>query len=474
MKQYLNLIVFFILTITLITILLVLGFDGLYGQDAYEYLRYTKAFVSFFKNGEDPGDYFWPVYYPLIGSIFSLLLKNEVFVLQLISVTSIGICLVYLKKIISLVYDTKNYIFIYVILFFAGAPYVFKVGVSIMSDMLATCFIVLTFYQGILYTKEKHIKHLYIAAIFAISAIMTRYASGVVICPLFIYLLPKFFKHKHFYFHLLPIVFIIGILSYPHLYIRSNNATEFLNHNWITSWSFKHLFLSEFTTPDGFQSYTTPNIVYSFYNLFHPSYFFLGLPLLVFIKKEIFKSTWIRLFVISIAVYAIFLAGIPFQNKRFLLLSFPLILIICYPVFLKAIFLLKTPIYQYLCIVTILFIQISLIYFSFKPIIKRVTLEKELFALMSPYQNNTLYSFDIDIALQGRGLLFDYKNMFLDLYTNFEKDDLILFNYKKFEQQWNNKNPMINWDYANKHYNLTLINSLDNGWELYKIVNDKN
>ena len=37
------------------------GFDGAFGQDPYEYLRYTDALKNWMVNGTHPGDYFWPI-----------------------------------------------------------------------------------------------------------------------------------------------------------------------------------------------------------------------------------------------------------------------------------------------------------------------------------------------------------------------------------------------------------------------------
>ena len=53
-----------------------LGFNGLYGQDAHEYLRFGKALYQFFLTGTNPGDYIWPVNFPLYGAIFSLFMQK--------------------------------------------------------------------------------------------------------------------------------------------------------------------------------------------------------------------------------------------------------------------------------------------------------------------------------------------------------------------------------------------------------------
>ena len=51
-------ILYFVPILILITLRYVLNFDGLYGQDAYEYLRYSKEIHTFLLTGSNPGDYF--------------------------------------------------------------------------------------------------------------------------------------------------------------------------------------------------------------------------------------------------------------------------------------------------------------------------------------------------------------------------------------------------------------------------------
>ena len=48
------------------------GFDGLSGQDPYEYARFGEALRFWLLSGADPGLFFWPVLYPLAGGALSL------------------------------------------------------------------------------------------------------------------------------------------------------------------------------------------------------------------------------------------------------------------------------------------------------------------------------------------------------------------------------------------------------------------
>ncbi len=465
--------IFILLSIFLFIIIRAIGFDGLYGQDAYEYLRYTRALLTFYHEGIHPGDYFWPLYYPLIGSLISFITGHEILILQLLSISSIGITAVYIKKIFALLYKEEHYSYIYIILFFILSPSITKIGTSIMSDLLATCFITLSFYHGIFYIKNIGVKHLYFTSFFAVAALMTRYVSGVVLFPLFLTVLFTLFKLRSHLVHLIPIILFSLLLISPHLWIRSTDSLSFLGHDGITKSNIKNLFSSSFINNDGIQTNKFPNLIYITFNIIHPIYLFLGSVLLLFIRKKDFKNNFSPIFIISIITYAVFIGCISAQNKRFLLLSFPLILVALYPAFLRILSISIITRHRYLLFTGFIIIQLGLNYISLKPLLHRVAFEKEMVALMNPYQNNTLYSFDIDIALQGRGLQFDYQNMYTDTYTHFNTGDLILFHPTQFKQQWRNKNPMINWSYIQDHLEFKTISDGPEGWKLYQIVSQK-
>lgn len=449
-----------------------LGFDGLYGQDSYEYLRYSNALYNALNGGESAGDYFWPLYYPLFGAIANFAFGNMTITLSFITLIALIISSIYLFKIIRLLYGNTEYAPHFIILFFILSPSVFVLGVVIMSDLLSTCFIILAIYHALKFNKQSVTRSLYYAAVFALSAIMTRYAGFVVLVPFGFLILFKLLKHKRQLVHLLPILIILGILSIPHFYIRSDNVSGFLNHDWLQQWSFLNFFKSEFNTVDGTSYNKLPNIFYAFYNAYHPKFLIIGIVLLAAIafKKLKFKPN--KTILISYLLYSLFLAGIPFQNSRFLVLNFGLILILLFPVFQSLLhkFSARKKI-RNSTFLFILLIQITLCIYVFRPFYHRNQLEKRIVTLMKPYQNKTLYSFDIDVALKGRALNFNYKNMWIERYSDFNSNAMVLFNPNKFRMQWKDKNPMLNWKNMEGNYRLKLIKEGPDGWKLYELKN---
>ncbi len=461
----------FIIPFLFIFILRVFGFDGLYGQDSYEYLRYTNAIQEYITNGVHPGNYFWPVLYPTLGSLLGFLFGSAL-ALQLISCASFSIACIYILKTIRLLYPKAQFRFFYVLIFAVFCPFLLKMGIIAMSDALALVFVVLAFYFFFKsYYKNTNLAPIFI---FATCALMTRYASLFITFPIIIYALYLVWKRKKFQ-QLIVASLLSFIAGIPFLAFQWGALFEASSNPFLQTWSIANYFKSSFTTQDGTTSYTFPNLIYTLYVFFHPGFIFIGSVLSLLILKN-HKSLFTfhqKIFMICSALYIFFLAGIPFQNPRILGLVFPLLLIFLFPAFAE---LMKVKLIKRFFIpVGIICVLLQMVFFimTFQLIFKRTIIEKELATMIQPYEGSTLYSFDVDLAMQGRGLNFDYKNMFLERYESFQQNDLILFDQARYETQWKDKTPMQNWEFIEENYNLEILETHPQGWKLYQVQDEK-
>lgn len=449
----------------------VVGFDGLYGQDSYEYLRYANAIQTYITEGMHPGNYFWPVLYPTLGSILGFV-TGTASALQLISCVSFSIACIYILKTIRLLYPKVNHRFFYVFIFALFCPFLLKMGLIVMSDALTLVFVVLSLY----FFFKSHQKNTNLAPIFifATCALMTRYASLFITFPIILYSLYLVWKRKQF-IQLMFATFISILVAIPFLIFQWGALFEASENPFLQVWSVESYFKSSFTTQDGTSSYRFPNLIYTLYVFFHPGFIFIG-SILSLITLKNYKSLFTfhqKVLLICSGLYILFLAGIPFQNPRILGLVFPLILILLFPAFLK---LTKhTFIQRFLKPIGFFSLVLQLVFFmmTFQLIFKRTIAEKELATMILPYEGKTLYSFDVDLAMKGRGLNFEFKNLYLERYTSFKTSDLILFDPERYKVQWKDKTPMLNWNFIEENYNLKILETHPEGWKLYRILDKK-
>ena len=459
-----------ILVLFFVLISYILGFNGLYGQDSYDYLRFTKALSSYFTSGTNPGSFFWPVNYPFFGAILSLFIPSKIFALQLLSYLSFVVSGVLLYKIIEIIFQaSRKSIVVYLALFFLLSPYLLRGSLVIMSDMLALAFSLAVFLFVVKYTKTGMRIDFLFAIVFSFLAGFTRHHAFVILFVPMLYSLYLVLKRKD-YLLLLYSILTALLVVFPTIWFKGNDFTNFTHHQWFTDWSPVNWFSNSFNTSDGQASYRFPNIIYGFFYLVHPGFIFPGLLLILFINKNEFTRLPARLLLAMIVLNGLFIAGIPFQNLRFHIIIFPFALILFFPAFLKLTKKVSTNnTLKITVIVLTVIIQTSLFTYIFQKFNSDNKLEKLIATTVGRYKGNPVYTFAIDQAINTYQPEKDIRNIWYNKYENFEPGSLFLFNEKKFKKQWEGKNPWINWQNVNKNYKLEILETLPGGWALYEI-----
>ncbi len=464
--------IFLFWTIILILVVSALGYNGLYGQDSYEYLRYSIRLTDFISNGILPGYYFWPVNYSLLGSLISFLTGEQI-ALQLLSIISAS-WIIYLLCIF-LFYEfpgREREILFYVLVFLGLSPYFFRYAVSSMSDVTALSFACTAFfalYKGYRFNKNGW---LYATWFFASMSVFTRFAFLPLIAPVVICAGWLFITRFR------PILFIFTLVSslvplLIYLYLKQDTATGIFHHYLVADWSLLNYFSNSFVTIDGANNYILPNIVFVFSFLIHPGFIFPGIFFLYLLfEKRPKPSLLYPVMILSMVLYLLFIAGIPFQNSRFLISMLPFYVLICFPAYLKILswLFLKRKI-KIILFAGTLMIQVILTALALKPFVEMNRLERTIAETIIEYNPEVIYTFGIDGAIRSYGFGGKLINMWEKPIDTIVPGSMMLFNKKNFEKQWNNKNPMINFNLLINKGNAKQIEELEAGWKLYDIKN---
>jgi len=302
----------------------------------------------------------------------------------------------------------------------------------------------------------------------ATAAVMTRYVAAVLLFIPASMILIQFIKRFNLKYFLLTFLSVL-LLTVPHFLIRKTDPAAFLHHPWLESWSLKNFFRTSFDTPDGHAGYTFPNIIYSFFNWIHPGYIFAGAFLVLLFRKKNIVSPGGRIFFAPVLLYSLFLAGIPLQNLRFLQLSFPVILILFFPLAIESSNYFGARIKKAALISFVVVIQLILFVRAFIPFYRYNHMEKEMAKEIKKYPVNTIYIFEMEGALKS----YHVKNKIVGLWNqkldSVESHSLLLFNPQKFESQWRGTNVMLNYEMIGQQKKIRLLKTFDHGWQLSEL-----
>lgn len=443
-----------------------LGFDGLYGQDSYEYIRQAKEVKSAILGFQKPQDFYWAPGYPLALAILDVIIGNMIVTAQLLSVFTWGLTLFFLYSIARIhVKSQKHFIFLLIISCVGFSAYFFRIMFTSMSDGLAVLLITIGLYYFEKSRAEKTYHLLHWSILFLSLSVFTRYAALPLVIVTILSSFFLLFKNRLWGSSLISIGSILFV-SVSFLYLKDKNPGEIVNSSISASWNIHNFWSNSIQNEQGTLTYFAPNIFYVLYPIAHFGFIWLSIPVFIWgWYQKIKVDSWTT--IISLFVYCLFLAGIPFQNKRFLVLTIvplfsiliPFIANICSNIS-------KTRFIVLLTVITVLNLGVSL--YSFEKVYQIQQTESALFENIRPIKMSRLYTFDVDLALQSRGLNVNVINLWKIESLEFKEGDYFLLNKIKWEDQWKDHLLMKNIEAITSNVNIFEIENYGNGWRLYK------
>ena len=463
--------------LSLVLLCYLLNFNGLYGQDAHEYLRQSVAIFDRWQGQAVPalgiGDSEFAGGYPLAGALLHGIIGDSVLALQLVSWLAAVLGLWTFERLLALLAPGARAESRWV---FAGlglvlAPMFFRAGLTSMSDGLGLVLALATFFFGLRGFENSRIKDVIWAAVFGALALSTRYALAALLLPLAVALTYSLWTQKKWIALVLAIV--AGSLALlPHFWLKTGGAENPLAHSMLQHWSVGNFFQSTFSNDNGLVRYPLPNILFLCFPFAHPA-FCLVLPGLFFLfKKTDLVLPAKKILLTSIATYLILLGGIPHQNLRHLLPAYVLLLLLLFPAWDRFYcygFLFFRRLTTWL-LVGALSLQILCCAKYLAPTLARNKLEttvaSQLKTVLPP--NAIVYAFDLDVAMRSYLPGVQFRNLWERRYPEFSAGSFVLFN-EGLRPQWQGQNPILNWDFLKANYPLEQKATLPEGWGFWQI-----
>jgi heme exporter protein D len=456
----------------------ILNFNGLYGQDAHEYLRQSRAIFDRLSGLPSPpaelGDVEFAGGYPLLGAIFRFLLGDSVLALQVLSWIAAALGLWVFERLLALLAPGARADSRWAM---AGlgvvlAPMFLRASLTSMSDGLGLLFALSTFFLGFRALEKGRATDLMGAAILGAFALSTRYALLALLLPLAVALVHSLISRKK-YGSLILAAAAFGVAMLPHFWLKTGGTENLLAHSSVSQWSVLHFFKSSFEgTNGGISRYLLPNLFFLFFPLFHPA-FCIALPgLILLAKKTDLLLPTKKILFSGVVLYLILLGGMPQQNLRHLLPTYIMVLLLLFPAwdrfFCYGFLFFKRLATGVLIIALAVQLVCSVQYLV--PTISRNRLETEiaqqLRAVLPP--NAEVYAFDLDVSLRTYLPEVQFHNLWVQRYPTFSSGHFVLFN-EALRPQWQGQNPILNWDALKTKHRLVRQLDLPEGWVLWMI-----
>ncbi|MEI6765808.1 MAG: hypothetical protein WCM76_09220 [Bacteroidota bacterium] len=471
--KHLRLYLFILIPLGVFVIIRVcFGFNGLYGQDSHEYLRFAEWIRTALHGSAEPTSFFWPVIYPMLGGLVSYITGNTALVLQLISLCAFIISLFFFRGILLMWHPTRiTEIEVFILVTILPASWFLRGAIFVMSDITAVMFTFGAVYYLYRITFTAKALHLMMGALFTVLAFFTRYPAALIIAPWAVYATVALFRKFRFLSLAGALLVLVGC-SFLLLQVKSENITGLITHPLITYWSINNFLASSFSSADGSVQYYLANVLYAFSAILHPAFLLPGWVLVFFIRRRDTDQWHAKLALMSVVMYSLLLMGLAFQNPRFLMLSFPMIAFLCLPAFIRVYTKLSAWRFMLPAFIILIIMADAVVFtYSFRSFYRLNKLEQTIASdLVTNHSGNTaIYTFSIDPALRSYHVANPIRNMWVKEYDDFEKGALVLYNCDAFKRQWKDRNPVKNWEKLQKEHQLLVLSEYSDGWKLYEI-----
>lgn len=444
-----------------------LGWDfmGLYGQDAHDYFQKALAWSRWFTGGDAPTPILHPQGYPISGALIGFVIGGPLIALRALSILSLGVVTgsVLRTLIRSGAGDARAMPF--TVIAVLGSPFLLRGAMLIMSDLYAATFCMLSF--ACAHATMRSAQNALLATILAGAAIGVRHAAAALMVPMLAVLVVRLLRGRSW--GSLMAVGVGGIVAVLVARALPGGPSGFPDHPWLRDWSLLNFFRRSFTTMDGAAHHALPNLVHALLPFAHPGFLPIGALLLPFVGWRDLRQAPRATAAIMIGAYTLFMAGIPFQNDRFLLLEVPLVAVVLFPAFDRCLTWLRSrsiPLAP--AFMMVLAGQLALFAFSMRSFVALARTERELALLVSTRPERTLYQFSLGPALATHHVPQQVIDLWSGPVETFEPGSLVLFNPSAFGTQWRGRDPVMNWERAIGQGVDTIAQRKD-GWVLVRV-----
>jgi len=444
------------------------GFNGLYGQDSYEYVAYATELRAWISGGPRPDAFYWPEMYPLGGALLSFLVRDVALALQILSMLSLATTAGLLTRLAPRTTNLPGGGFTTVTVIFVGlSPFLGRNGMMAMADAFAAACVTGAMLNWYVYQTRGTSRHLAGVLIMSALAVFSRYPAGIIVAFFFVHSLYSGIRDRKW----VPLAIGAAFAVVPLLIHLRLQGAGLPDHHFLDQWGFNNWFRRHFTMLDGSFSYTLPNIVFYLGAFYHPG--FLGaavlvLPRLIFRIRDL--SSYHRLLLIPLIAYLLFLSGIPFQNQRFILLAIPLVFFLYIHDLLFAFHLFHTKLgLYYAVLVGLVVLNLGMGYRASKPFWEMSAREQTMAQSVAASEAQRVFTFGVEGALKHYAPGLDVESMYLEGMGTGEKGDVVLFNEAAYRVQWKGKSPMLNWEKLNQRHRLVAQEEFGKGWVLYEL-----
>lgn len=444
------------------------GYAGVNGQDAHDYWRIAREWTSFWAGGERPVMAEHPHGYPIAGAVVGAVVGGELMGLRVVSALSLLVLAFSLRWVLARSSADKGPVLAFVLLSVAACPFLLRYGMMSMSDVPGIALIFLAYTMLVRWQQREGHHFLLWAMVFAGLAMTVRMAVAPLIGALVLSIVhgEREGRRKRWTLMIGAGVFLVLMA----LAASSRGELDMLiQGSPLAEWSPFNLFRRILHSDDGALIYHVPNIMYVLSIFVHPGFLPIGALLLPFFRKADLFPVQACIAAWCVACYLLFIAGMPFQNDRVLLMALPFVAVVLYPAFQRAwCWLAIKGLRPAWWVSAMAVVQLGLFARAIQPFIGQAHTERELSNAVNALHPSRIYTHGMGAAFSNYCAPVPVTELWYGVIATFEPGGVVVVKPANLAEQWKGLPPGINWQRIQEQ-GFEPLDQHPDGWSIGRV-----
>lgn len=444
------------------------GYRGLNGQDAHDYLHIAQALEAWSEGGARPVMAEHPHGYPIAGAVLGKALGSPLRGLRLLSMVALlGIVFAF-RAVLRRAFPGSQWIDPFLLLAFAASPFLLRYSLVVMSDVPAIALLALAFLCTVRWTTNGRAMWLAGAVCAALLALSMRLAAAPVVLLLAVAWVHGASPGRTWRWRIAIGLVVIGAVA-ALLTVPMDDLRTAIAHSPLAEWSPLNLFRRELTSDDGVLRYAVPNSVYVLSVVVHPGFVPMGVLLMPFVRRGDLRGAHAQVALLVLVGYLLFIAGMPFQNDRVLLMAQPFAVVLLFPAFTRAVEWIGARGFRPAwAVIAMLLVQAGLFVRATMPFIHQAEVERALADRVRASGAQHVYTHGMGAAFGTLCPGVEVTELWYGTIDRFAPGALIVVKPDNLTAQWQGLPPAINWERAQAQ-GLERVGDHPEGWVLLRV-----